>query len=143
MRFKTQQKNSQPVDVNLVPMMDVLMTILTFFILVSMTLTGQQNALEVILPSTQAGTTEVKAPDPMIVVLNTQGQIAVQTDTSQTNSVTETELAQQMQSYLTQNPQGVVLLKADRKVSYEQLAKLLGTMQQVGGERVSLAIESN
>jgi len=43
---------------------------------------------------------------------------------------------------LAQNPQGAVLLKADRKVAYEQLAQLLGKMQKVGGDRVSLAIES-
>ncbi|NEQ28726.1 MAG: biopolymer transporter ExbD, partial [Microcoleus sp. SIO2G3] len=32
-------------EINLVPMMDVIMTILTFFIIVSMTLTNQQNAV--------------------------------------------------------------------------------------------------
>lgn len=137
MKFKTEQK-SQPLDVNLVPMMDVLMAILTFFIIISMTLTGQQKALDVVLPSTQAGTTEVKSPDPFVVALNTQGQIA-----AQGNTVTEAQLTEQIQTYLTQNPEGAVLLKADRQVSYEQLAKLLGTMQAVGGDRVSLAIDSN
>lgn len=137
MKFKLQQKN-QPIEVNLVPMMDVLMAILTFFIVVSMTLKGQQKALDVVLPSTQSGTTEVKSPDPFVVALNTQGQIAAQGKT-----VTETQLAEQIQTYLTQNPKGAVLLKADRQVSYEQLAKLLGTMQEVGGDRVSLAIDSN
>lgn len=138
MRFKLQQDDSQIPEVNLVPMLDVLMAVLTFFILIAMTLTNQQRALNVTLPSTQAGTAEVKAPEPMVVSLDLQGKIAVQD-----KIVTQADLSQQIQIYLTRNPAGAVLLKADRKVSYEQLAKLLGVMQQVGGERVSLAIEGN
>ncbi len=138
MRFKTQQKNGQMPDVNLVPMMDVLMTILTFFIIISMTLSTQQRALNVTLPNPDSGGSAVTTPDPMLVVLNVQGQITIQGKT-----VTDTELARQIETYLSQNPQGAVLLKADRKVEYEQLANLLGAMQNVGGDRVSLAIDSN
>jgi biopolymer transport protein ExbD len=63
MRFKSQQKSSQMPDVNLVPMMDVIMTILTFFIIVSMTLTAEQGAVNVTLPSTGgAGVSKRKHP---------------------------------------------------------------------------------
>lgn len=138
MKFKTQQKLSQMPEVNLVPMMDVLLTVLTFFIIVSMTLSSQQRALDVTLPDTQNGANDVKTPDPLVVALDTQGKLGLQNKV-----VSEAELLQQMQTYLNQNPQGAVLLKADRQVSYEQLAKLLGTMQKIGGERVSLAIASD
>lgn len=124
-------------EVNLVPMMDVLMTILTFFIIISMTLSGQQRALNVTLPSTEGSGTSLDSPDPLVVSLNTAGEIGVQNQV-----VDEAQLAQAIQSYLGQNQQGAVLLKADREVSYEQLAQLLSKMQAVGGERVSLAIDS-
>ncbi|MFM2432126.1 MAG: hypothetical protein RLZZ511_3340 [Cyanobacteriota bacterium] len=132
------QGNSQMPEVNLVPMMDVVMTILTFFIIVSMTLTKQQNALNVTLPSANAPTptAETKAPDPMVVAIDPQGKLAVKDVV-----VSEADLSQQVQTFLASNPQAAVLLKADRKVSYEQLAKVLGVLQKVGGERVSLAIE--
>jgi len=136
MRFKSQQKHSTMPDVNLIPMMDVIMTILTFFILVSMTLGKQQQVLDVTLPNASAGATNFKTPDPMVVGLSTKGGISIAD-----RAMTETELTQKIQDYLTQNPQGAVLLKADRQVSYEQLAKLLGVMQRVGGEKVSLAID--
>jgi biopolymer transport protein ExbD len=132
------QGNNQMPEVNLVPMMDVVMTILTFFIIVSMTLTKQQNALNVTLPSANAPTptAETKAPDPMVVAIDPQGKLAVKDVV-----VSEADLSQQVQTFLASNPQAAVLLKADRKVSYEQLAKVLGVLQKVGGERVSLAIE--
>lgn len=131
------QRNTSMIDVNLVPMMDVILTILTFFIIVSMTLTNQK-ALNVPLPSTDKGATELKLPDPMIVGLNLKGQILLDG-----KPASETELAEQMQSYLTRNPKGAVILKADRKVPYEEVVKVLGAMQSVGGDKVSLAINGN
>lgn len=124
-------------EVNLVPMMDVLMTILTFFIIIAMTLTTQQT-VNVTLPSASAGAVELKEPDPLIIGLNLQGEILLDDKT-----VSQAELSQRMQSYLVQNPKGAVILKAADKIPYEQVVKLLGTMRDVGGDRVSLAIEGN
>jgi len=124
-------------EVNLVPMMDVLMTILTFFIIIAMTLTTQQT-VNVTLPSASAGAVELKEPDPLIIGLNLQGEILLDDKT-----VSQAELSQRMQSYLVQNPKGAVILKAADKIPYEQVVKLLGTIRDVGGDRVSLAIEAN
>ncbi|MCY7320223.1 MAG: biopolymer transporter ExbD [Phormidesmis sp. CAN_BIN36] len=137
MRFNSQQKKSEMPEVNLVPMMDVLMAILTFFIIVAMTLTTQQT-VNVTLPSTSAGAVETKDPDPLVVGLNLQNEILLED-----KPVSSSELGQRIQSYLTQNPKGVVILKADSKIPYEQVVKLLGTMRDMGGDRVSLAIEGN
>lgn len=137
MRFNSQQKKSEMPEVNLVPMMDVLMAILTFFILIAMTLTTQQT-VNVTLPSTSAGAVETKDPDPLVVGLNLQNEILLAD-----KPVSSSELGQSIQSYLTQNPKGVVILKADSKIPYEQVVKLLGTMRDMGGDRVSLAIEGN
>lgn len=130
MRRRNRRASSPMPDVNLVPMMDVILTVLTFFIVVSMTLTRQQNVLNVTLPNaTGNSSSNQKTADPMVVGLNLQGQIAVRD-----KIVSEAELTQQIQVFLGTNPQSAVLLKADRKVSYEQLAKILGTMQKVGGK---------
>lgn len=124
-------------EVNLVPMMDVLMTVLTFFILTSMTLTGQRTAF-LNLPGVGAGVSEQKAPEsePFEVGLNQQGEILLEGKT-----ISDAQLAETMQSYLAQNPQGSVILKADRELPYEKVEKLLKQMSQFGGSNVSLAIE--
>ncbi|MCY7277583.1 MAG: biopolymer transporter ExbD, partial [Phormidesmis sp. CAN_BIN44] len=67
-----------------------------------------------------------------------QGEILLDDKT-----VSQAELSQRMQSYLVQNPKGAVILNAADKIPYEQVVKLLGTMRDVGGDRVSLAIEAN
>ncbi len=137
MRFKSQQKTSQMPEVNLVPMMDVILTVLTFFIIISMTLTNRQNAVNVTLPSAGSGLSQQKNPDPLVVSLNQKGELFLGK-----KQISEAELAQPMQSYLQQNPQGAVILNADRKLSYEQVVQLLGKMREIGGDRVSLAIEN-
>lgn len=129
---------SQMPEINLVPMMDVLMTILTFFIIISMTLTAQQQSVNIDLPSTQAGVNDLKTPDPLIVGLTNRGTLEVAN-----KPVTDAQLSQQMQAYLQANPKGAVVLQADKKLPYEQVVQVLGKMRDVGGDRVSLAIDSN
>jgi len=125
-------------EINLVPMMDVLMTILTFFIIISMTLTVQQRSVNIDLPSTKVGANDLKTPDPLIVGLTRQGTLAIANQ-----PVTDAQLRLQMQAYLQTNPNGVVVLQADKKLPYEQVVQVLGKMRDIGGDRVSLAIDSN
>lgn len=135
MKSKARQRGSSMPEVNLVPMMDVIMTILTFFIIVSMTLTNFQS-VDVALPSSQSGVNQERPADPMIVGLNLQQQILLQG-----NPATSVQLAQAIQNYLAQNPKGTVVLKADKGLPYEQVIRVLGTLKEMGGDRVSLAIE--
>jgi biopolymer transport protein ExbD len=118
-------------------MMDVLMTVLTFFIIVSMTLTGQQ-ILNVQLPETSGKGTnsEAATQKKLLVGLNLDRQIVIDD-----RPISSDQLAQAMQTFFSQNPNGIVLLKADRKLTYDTVAQLLKTMRDIGGDRVSLAIE--
>lgn len=133
--FDSQKKDNSLPEVNLVPMMDVIMTILTFFIIISMTMTDFQS-VNIPLPRTAQGGSKEKAPEPMLVAMNGQGQILLKNQ-----NATPQQLAQQVATYLRQNPKGVVVLKADRKLAYEKVVQILGTLREVGGDRVSLAIE--
>ncbi len=136
MRFKSQQKSSQIPEINLVPMMDVIMTILTFFIIVSMTLRTGQKTLEVNLPQGASETQEDTTIQPLVIELNAQGQA------SAAGQLVDSEnLIPLLQAYLDANPRGSVLLKADQNLPYGEIVKALGQMRQVGGDRVSLAIE--
>jgi biopolymer transport protein ExbD len=133
MKFKHQTR--QMPEINLVPMMDVIMTILVFFILVSMTLTSSKS-VDATLPSTDKGVNTKAAPDPLIIGMTRGGQVEINNAT-----VTETQIAQQIASYFQKNPQGAIVLKADKSLPYEKVVKTLGTLRDVGGDRISLAIE--
>lgn len=117
------------------PMMDVIMTILTFFIIVSMTLTSFQ-AVDVPLPSTEKGLSKDKPVEPLVIGMNKQGQVLVNNQPA-----TENQLAQQVVAFLEKNPKSSVVLKADKDVQYEKVVQVLGTLRDVGGDRVSLAVD--
>lgn len=136
MRFKQAKQGSHMPEVNLIPLMDVILAVLTFFILASLSLSRQQ-ALDVTLPSADAGAQKQATADPLVVGLNKQNQILLQN-----KPVAEAQLSQIMQSYLVKNPKGSVILKADRKLPYEQVIKVLAKMRNIGGDRVSLAIDN-
>jgi biopolymer transport protein ExbD len=135
MRFKRRSKSSQLPEVNLVPMLDVLMVVLTFFIIVSMTLTTQQG-VEVQLPSAEPPAENEAPPKVALIKLNTEGQILFNEQPAQ-----KTALPMQVKAFLQENPEGVVVLQPDQKLPYDQVVELLSELKQAGGERVSLAIE--
>ena len=122
-------------EINLVPMMDVIMTILTFFIIVSMTLTNFQS-VDATLPSTQKGASKETPIDPLIIGVTKTGQTEING-----GMVTELQMGQQVVAYFQKNPKGTVVLKADKSLPYERVVKTLGVLRDVGGDRVSLAIE--
>lgn len=47
----------------------------------------------------------------------------------------------QMEAYLGRNPDNIVFLLPNQDLPYEQVMQLLGEMRDIGGDRVSLAIE--
>jgi biopolymer transport protein ExbD len=136
MKLKNRGKRAMP-EVNLVPMMDVVMTILTFFIIVSMTLTSAKTVKEVSLPSIDdKNLTQDEPTDPMVVGVNRTGQLVLDDQ-----PVDDAKLAQAVVTYLDNNPKGSVVLKADKDLNYDKVVKAIAILRDVGGDKVSLAIE--
>jgi len=136
MRFKHQQATGKVPEINLTPMLNVMMGILAFFVMITMMLTTQQG-VQVQLPGNpETATPSVsEPPEPLLVQLTLQGILLAD------QPVTETQLQQQMQAYLARKSAGIVVLEVEPDVPYEQVIQLLGEMKDTGGDRVSLAID--
>ena len=137
MGLRSRHENSGVPEVNLVPMMDVLMTVLTFFVIISMELSGVQ-IFGVSLPQAVSGVDEeiVEKAEPLIIGLREDGQTVYEDQT-----VTIPTLTPVIQQYFVENPDGFVMLKADRTLPYAEVSKLLADLRSAGGKRVSLAVE--
>ncbi|MEL6937762.1 MAG: biopolymer transporter ExbD [Cyanobacteria bacterium J06598_1] len=127
-------------EVNLVPMMDVLMTVLIFFVIISMGLTGVQ-INGVTLPksvdsSSEATIDKTDEAKPLTIGLTTGKELILEGE-----PVNLRELTPVVQAYFTENPEGSLMLKADRNLPYDDIAELLGELRKIGGRRVSLAVE--
>lgn len=137
MGLRSRHKNAGIPEVNLVPMMDVLMTVLTFFVIISMELSGVQ-IFGVSLPQAVSGVDEeiIEKADPLIIGLREDGK-TVYND----QPIDIPALAPIINEYFLENPDGFVMLKADRTLPYSDVAKLLSDLRKIGGKRVSLAVE--
>lgn len=139
MRTRRRPQSRIP-EVNLVPMMDVLMTVLIFFVLISMGLTGVQ-LNGVTLPKSVKGTDKALTQKqdegkPFLVGLTTDKQLVLDGEPTSIEA-----LAPAIKTYLQANPNGSIILKADRTLPYEDIAALLSELRKVGGRRVTLAVE--
>lgn len=129
-------------EVNLIPMMDVIMTILTFFIIVSMTLTSGSGSVKVQLPGSGQGSnpSNDKKVDPQIIKIDAQGKLYLIGANRQEVPVTLEQIEPQVSAYLQQNTKGMVLINADRTLPYDNVIQILMKLKAVGGDRVSLGV---
>lgn len=125
------QSIEQDVRIELIPLIDVIFCILTFFILAAVAIT-RQTAINIDLPQASTGTVQMR--DMLIVSVDPIGQIYIDK-----NAVTRDELYQSLVEYQTKNPQGLMVLYASRLSSYNDVVQVLDLLRSVGGDRVALA----
>lgn len=140
MRSRHSRPRSRVPEVNLVPMMDVLMTVLIFFVIISMGLTGIQ-INGVTLPKSVDGADEkvvdkTEEIEPFVIGLTDDKELVMDGSPVDLN-----ELTPAIKAYFQANPDGSIMLKADRALPYDDIAELLSELRGIGGRRVSLAVE--
>ncbi len=129
----------EDVQVQIIPLIDVVFCILTFFLLAALQFTRQQ-AINVDLPKANSGTITAAATSQqpggqLLVTIDAVGQTYVEKQPIQ-----QQQLEQSLRSYLQQNPQGVLVLNASRSATYNDVIQALDTLRRVGGDRVALGI---
>ncbi len=122
----------EEVQVQIIPLIDVIFCILTFFLLAALQFTRQQ-AINVDLPKASTGTTS-QVRQTLIVTLDAVGQIYVDQE-----PVALDQLYQRLQIYRQTNPEGLMVLNASRTSSYNDVVQVLDLLREVGGDRVALA----
>ncbi|MEH2352462.1 ExbD/TolR family protein [Nostoc sp.] len=126
----------EEVQIQIIPLIDVVFCILTFFLLAALQFTRQQ-AINVDLPkaspSTVSGITSQSGS--VIVTIDAVGNIYIEKQ-----PVKQEDLRQSLKQYLQANPNAVVVLNASRTATYNDVIETLDLLRQVGGDRVSLGI---
>lgn len=121
----------QEVRIEIVPLIDVIFCILTFFILGAVGLSRQQ-AIELDLPKASTGTPQMR--EMLVVSLDDFGQVYVEKQI-----VTRNQLQDAITNYHQFNPNGLMVLNASRNASYNEVIQVLDMLREVGGDRVALA----
>ncbi|MDJ1182942.1 ExbD/TolR family protein [Roseofilum casamattae] len=125
------ESSTDEARIEVIPLIDVIFCILTFFILAAVGLTRQQ-AITVDLPSASTGSSQMQ--DMLIVSVDTVGQTYIEQEL-----VPRDRLRQRLLAYQIQSQQGLMVLYASKTALYEDVVEVLDVMRAVGGDRVALA----
>lgn len=143
MRFRQQQDDQGKLpQVDLIPMLNVMMGILAFFVMITMTLSAEKS-MEVNLPpkGDDDDTAEITAEqlrDLFIVQIDEAGQITLNQE-----PIDKEQLKGRIESFLAEEDDRTVYILPAQALPYEEVLTFLGEMRAVGGDRVSLAIEAS
>lgn len=132
-RFRLWQDETQNKDlrIELLPLIDVIFCILTFFLLAAVNFTRQQ-AISLNLPQAKTGTPQVE--DMLIITLDDIGQLYVEKQL-----VTRNLLNAYLEEFNEDNPDGVMVLYAAKNSTYREVVEVLDILREFGGDRVALA----
>ena len=126
------------VQIEILPMIDVIFCILTFFILAAVGLTRQQ-AIELDLPAVNnSSPVEANAQDRLYVSVDSVGQVYVDKSAVPLGLLYDVLVQHQKIA-----PNGTIVLYASRSARYEDVVKVLDLLRSVGGDRVALATLPN
>ncbi len=129
--MKIPDEPERNLEINLVPMIDVIFSILAFFIISTLFLTRSQG-LPVDLP--QATTAQQQSETEVTVTLQANGKIALnQEEISLENLIPEvTKISQNAQETL-------VIVKADKAVTHGDVVNVMDRLRQVEGVKLAIA----
>jgi biopolymer transport protein TolR len=136
MAFGRLERNPGPSpmsDINMTPLIDVMLVLLVIFIITAPLMTS---SLKLDLPKTDAAT-PTAAPTFIAVSIDSSGKLFFGDET-----LTREQLMQRVTTAAKGNPQLEVQLRADQKVPYGQVADLIGLVQKAGLTRIGFVTEA-
>ena len=130
MYFK--EDNDKEFDLNIIPMIDVIFAILTFFIISSLLLT-QTKSLPVTLPKATSG--ELKHKNRIDVTINKSGNIYV-------NKIetTQAKLPTLISDLIKSDASNLVVIFADHATSHGQVVSVMDMLGKIDDVSIGVAI---
>ncbi|MCS6959895.1 MAG: biopolymer transporter ExbD [Pseudanabaenaceae cyanobacterium SKYGB_i_bin29] len=136
MKTRFDHLSTTPIGINILPLLDVVLSILAFFVLASAGLVTPTR-LGMTLPretSNPQKTVPLRS-ELLIVTLDREGNPRIEGAV-----VTKAALGTKIKTHFINYPQGMVVLNAeDSQVTYKQFVEFLQELKAIAGERVAIA----
>lgn len=122
-------------EINMVPFIDVMLVLLIIFMVSAPLITTSV----VDLPS--VGKAKRQPEHVVEVIVGLDEKLRLRTDQGTPNPVTLAQLAAQVRSAQNGNDEVPVVISADRQVRYENVVKVMDTLQKAGVRRIGLTVK--
>jgi biopolymer transport protein TolR len=131
-RLSSQQRLAPMSEINVTPMVDVMLVLLVIFILTAPLMTS---AIRLDLPQSE-GAQAGAAPQSMVLVVDAQGRFFLSDQ-----PITTEALRTQLTSAARRNPLTELELRADASVPYGRVVEAMGLAHQAGLSRIGFVAE--
>ncbi len=138
-RARLRRSRPRIADLNIVPYVDVLLVLLSIFVLVATTI---RHGVEVRLPKTAAQ----PMPDmslPIVVTIDVFGNHYLSTFRSPDEAVDESFVVSSVTRELARDPQRAVLIRADTKSDYGTVLRMMVLLRRAGAHDVGLVANAS
>lgn len=122
-------------DINVVPYIDVMLVLLVIF-MISAPLMVQ--GIQVNLPQASSEALPVTNNEPLIVSINKNGKLFLETDSTKDKSLSLEELNFSVTKIFESNPNLQVVIRGDGKVQYEKVMTVMAELQMAGATDIGL-----
>lgn len=127
------EDSETPLQINIVPMIDVIFSILAFFIMSTLYLTHSEG-LPVNLPT--ATTAESQLPEDINVTIDINGDIFLNRQPIELQ-----DLEGAVQSLVSSKSQTLVVINADEEVTHGKVVSVMDRLRQVAGVKLAIAVK--
>ncbi len=127
-------ESRKAVEVNIVPLIDVMFALLTFFVMSTLFLTRSEG-LPVNLPSSGTASRQ-KEPEKITVTINSAGQLSLNRQPTNIDA-----LESQVRSLVGANPDTLVIINADKKVEHGEVVSVMDQVRRVKGAKLAIATQ--
>lgn len=136
-----QKKHRQLAEINVVPYIDVMLVLLIIFMVTAPLLF---QGVDVDLPKASAKPIEQKQEEPIVLSIDAVGNYYLNIAQNPTKVILATDLSNKVEDEL-KPAQGKikrqVLVKADKKISYEKVIQAMVLLQKAGAPSVGLVTQ--
>jgi biopolymer transport protein TolR len=134
MRYRAKKKLLA--EINIVPYIDVMLVLLLVFMITTPLL---YEGLDIDLPTTEANDVDIsKFEEPLIVEINSIGEIRVIQKDNFNQKVSESDLADTIVSIYKNKNIDKVYVKGDKNIEYEKVIRLISILNKGGVENIGL-----
>ena len=121
-------------EINITPMVDVMLVLLIIFMVAAPMLTV---GVPVKLPQTAAAALPTEQEEPLSVTITADGRLAIQT-----TEVTDAEMIGKLTAIAAQRKSKKIFLRADGAVAYERVAQVMGALNAGGFNEIAFVTDA-
>lgn len=122
-------------DINVVPYIDVMLVLLVIF-MISAPLMVQ--GIQVNLPEASTEALPVKNNEPLIISIDQEGKIFLETESTKNQSLTLLELNSFVSKIFQASPNMQVVIRGDASVAYQRVMVVMAELQSAGASDIGL-----